>query len=377
MKGMSCMLQRIEKILPPVALPEHLPGDTGLDSAVLIDIETTGLSPERSFVYLIGQIRFLENGERQLRQYFAENAAQEAELLRAFFQSLKKSDVLIQYNGDRFDLPFLAKRAAKLDVPCPLEHIPSLDLYKIIHPLKNVLGLIDGRQQTVESLLGTGRIEARSGKELIAAYADFTESGSETARQLILSHNEADIRGLSGLLCLSAYEPLFHTEQGIPLYRAKAEPYLSYDGTPRNELLLYFHPREPYPAPILGTAHGCMLRVQGNEGIIKIPIYTGELKYYYADYREYWYFPEEDEALHRSVAVYADRSHRIPATADTCYTRKTGDFLPEWSEFQNPVFKKERRDPTAWFEFTKELRQNRSFFEAYAGYIVRHILSQK
>lgn len=371
------MMQRIVKTLPPVALPEHLPGETGLHSAVLVDIETTGLSPEKSFVYLIGQIRFLENGERQLCQYFAENAAQESALLSAFFQGLRKTDVLIQYNGDRFDLPFLAKRAAKLGVPCPLEQIRSVDLYKIIHPLKNVLGLIDGRQQTVESLLGTGRTEAVSGKELIAAYADYTESGAESARQLILSHNEADVRGLSGLLSLSAYEPLFHAEHGIPLYRAKAQPYLSFDGTPRNELLLYFHPREPYPAPILGSAHGCMLRVQGDEGIVKIPIYTGELRYYYADYREYWYFPEEDQALHRSVAVYADRSHRIPATADTCYTRKTGDFLPEWNKFQEPVFQKNRKDSAAWFAFTKELRQSRTFFEEYAGYIVRHILAQK
>ena len=51
-------------------------------------------------------------------------------------------------------------------------------------------------------------------------------------------------------------------------------------------------------------------------------------KYFYPDYKNYSYLPDEDYAIHKSCAIYVDKAHRVPARPETCYTRKTGEFLP-------------------------------------------------
>ena len=40
---------------------------------------------------------------------------------------------------------------------------------------------------------------------------------------------------------------------------------------------------------------------------MKMPLLEGTLKYYYPDYKNYYYLPLEDEAVHKSVGVYVDR----------------------------------------------------------------------
>ncbi|GEM_PF-5794944 len=59
-----------------------------------------------------------------------------------------------------------------------------------------------------------------------------------------------------------------------------------------------------------------------------IPRYTGELKHFYKDYKNYYYLPAEDQAYHKSVSGFVDRSARVQATARTAYTKKTGTFIP-------------------------------------------------
>lgn len=53
-------------------------------------------------------------------------------------------------------------------------------------------------------------------------------------------------------------------------------------------------------------------------------------KYFIPDYK-ILLPPEEDTAIHRSVAEFVDKAHRKAATAATCYVRKTGDFIPSVS----------------------------------------------
>ena len=41
---------------------------------------------------------------------------------------------------------------------------------------------------------------------------------------------------------------------------------------------------------------------------------------YYLDYKNYYYLPNEDMAVHKSVAVSVDRTHREKAAPENCYT---------------------------------------------------------
>ena len=73
---------------------------------IFYDIETTGLSRYTAFVYLIGAVRFEEN-QWMLYQWMGEDENEEALVLQEFASFLTNADCTIQYNGNRFDQPFL------------------------------------------------------------------------------------------------------------------------------------------------------------------------------------------------------------------------------------------------------------------------------
>ena len=79
---------------------------------VFYDIETTGLSRNSTFCYLIGAVAF-ENGKWQMYQWFAQREQDEPLLLKDFARFLSSSTITIQYNGKQFDQPYLEARSKK------------------------------------------------------------------------------------------------------------------------------------------------------------------------------------------------------------------------------------------------------------------------
>lgn len=361
-----------DKIFPAPALSYPLTETAPLRDFLFLDIETTGLSAEKNAVILIGCAGFTAEGTLGFRQFFAESREEEPAVIHAFLDYTADRKILVTYNGDRFDLRFLKKRAVANGIEGNLDGLLSFDLYQCVHPVQNLLGLVDGRQQTVEAFLGTGRTEDSDGRDTVLAYDDYLRDRAPEKRNFILTHNEADVLGLLKLLPLLSYRDFFHRPPQVT--RAQANYYDAYDGIRQQELLIYFHPATPLPKPILGSREGCLLKADGNEGLVKVPLYEEEMKYFYADYRNYWYFPAEDEAVHKSIAVYADKTHRVPATAETCYTRKKSSFLPMWSAFCTPFFRRSYDDPALFFELTPERKKDRALFVRYAQYVCGHIL---
>ena len=80
---------------------------------VFYDIETTGLSRNSTYLYLIGAVG-IEDETWNFYQWMAENASEEEKILRIFSQFLQQCDLLISYNGERFDQPYLEARYEKL-----------------------------------------------------------------------------------------------------------------------------------------------------------------------------------------------------------------------------------------------------------------------
>lgn len=65
-----------------------------------------------------------------------------------------------------------------------------------------------------------------------------------------------------------------------------------------------------------------------NLATLSLPLYRGVLKFFFPDHKDYYYLPQEDTAIHKSVAQFVDASCRRKATAANCYTKKEGIFLP-------------------------------------------------
>ena len=110
---------------------------------------------------------------------------------------------------------------------------------------------------------------------------------------------------------------------------------------------------------------------------IRIPLYEGELKYFYENYKDYFYLPAEDMAVHKSVATFVDKEYRERARASNCYTRKNGIYLPQHSNIMNPSFKLDYKDKTSYFELTKDFSSSDVMLRRYIMHIFEHAMKNK
>lgn len=124
------------------------------------------------------------------------------------------------------------------------------------------------------------------------------------------------------------------------------------------------------PIPVANLANGCYFSAEKQDAILKAPLYEEEMKYFYSNYKDYYYLPQEDIALHKSVASFVDKSRRLQASAATCYTRKYGLFLPQWDIFIEPFFKRDYKSKEYFFELTDERKTDRVLFSRYAQYLL-------
>ena len=99
------------------------------------------------------------------------------------------------------------------------------------------------------------------------------------------------------------------------------------------------------------------------------------MKYFYSNYRDYYYLINEDMAVHKSVAQFIEKDHKEPASALTCYTRKTATYLPEWSVLFEPFYKRDYRDHQLFFELTPEFKTSRESFNKYAEHILQNMFT--
>lgn len=358
------MLTYRQNLNLPIQCFEHY--GVSPEEVLYFDIETTGLSAESSFLYLIC-VGFLSEGKPVLYQWFSESFTDEINLLHAFFAFLKDYKVLVHYNGTTFDIPYLEKKCLqhKLNYRFTLN---SSDLYRMIKPHKTTLSLSGCRQKDIEHFLGIEREDQYDGGQLIEIYkqylgraqfdrmkhgaplsvsrnsglATMPSSPSEALLYLLLLHNAEDVEGLMRISCLL---PLLQVLNGsvaqydnVSFTDTELTVTLAYADCPCNLSEQYTH------------AYGT-LEITENQIILHIPYYTGELKYFFDNYKDYYYLPYEDCAVHKSVAEGVDKSRRKAATAATCYVKKTGTFLPQKEERFAPALRQEKKSPVSWFEY--------------------------
>lgn len=377
-----------------------------LSRLVFFDIETTGLSAARASLYLIGAVHY-EAGSFRLVQYFAESLSDETELLAAFFSLLARKrraaseeagrpvqPVLLHFNGDGFDIPFLQKLILQYRLPYSFQGFLSLDLYKKVKPYKALLGLSDCKLKSVERALGVAREDRFSGGELIYVYeeylrlrsipedsCEYNEQNQALLRHLLktlLLHHEEDMANLPRLCAVLAYDALV---QKAPQFLSAAIQEAPVKREHCREVLeLRFRLPAALPKPLSCCDEWCALSTldaeNGENGELQllISLYEGELLYFFPDYRNYYYLPAEDYAIHKSVGAFVERSARKQATKRTCYQKKSGRFLPEPEEIFSPVFYKGYGLRPLYAEFPEELIRtpDAECFSAYARALLRH-----
>lgn len=217
----------------------------GMDIGVL-DIETTGLNPQRSKFVLGG---LLTPGEKQLEatQFFAETLEEEQETLRAYGAAVREKDLVLTYNGQHFDIPFIKGRSREpLDLPF------NLDLYLLVKSYSPIRAFLPNlKQKTVENFMGfwEHRKDEISGKESVDLYYSYLSSKDPEVRDKILLHNHDDIVQLYRLLKVLEKSD-FHkamSRMGFPI-RSQNGIRLVIERISTSENQLHIRGRQRYPA---------------------------------------------------------------------------------------------------------------------------------
>ena len=344
------------------------------ESALFFDIETTGFSPLHTQVYLIG-CAARKGNVVCTTQFFAENSSDEKLILNAFSELLNHYDTLITFNGIGFDIPYLQGRYQHHKLPDPFCDFQYLDIFKSLSKYKHILKLENLKQKTIEQFLGIPREDLYSGGELINVYDSYVKEASEEALTLLRLHNYEDVIGMIDLLPVLSYVQLFEGNFQITQYEKHS--YEEYEGTHALELILTLTTAFPLPKRFSFGIQDIYLTGFQNQVKLKVKIYQGELKYFYSNYKDYYYLPEEDMAVHKSVAFYVDKNYRTRAKAATCYSKKTGCFLPQYAEVFEPYFKLEYHDKILYFEMTEDFTDSPEAQKNYSTHLLKYLLQAK
>ncbi len=379
-------MKYFEEIVAKPNLPEELWVLCDGQTPMFFDIETTGLSPARSYVYLIGALTPCDE-QWILRQWFSESPEEETTVLEAFANSLTPEYRLIHYNGSTFDLPFLAHRIGHHGLSCSVpDKEDTLDLMRHLAGYKKWYGLSNRKQRTLEPLAGYDRQDPYDGGTLIGFYAEyvgrarFDTSRAEELLADLLRHNREDLLGLATLPRLLATQKLLNGNV------ANCEV-LAADVVSAEQMIISFAIPTPLTAPLSLTLpiapdgcpeHGTLLArlcADNIHGTVTLPMFEGTAKHYFPNYKDYYYLPLENRSVHRSIAGHIPPAYRKAATKDTAYDSYQGTFLLQYETIYNPTFSLNRTCSVALFP-VQELSKQPEKLTAYVSHLLVRFASE-
>ncbi len=288
-----------------------------INRILFIDIETTGLSREKTDLYLIG-CGFFDEGGYHTIQWFADSPEDEPAIL-SFFSSFIKDrfTLLIHYNGDRFDIPYLKYKSAKHGLEDPFASLENYDIYSEVKPLKKLLGLYSLRQRCIEAFLDINSDDPYTGRDLIRVYHDYVRRPSEALLRPLIYHNSEDLKGMAYILPILHYTQLSAADLLYVSYSIHA--FNDYSGNEHREILAEYTHDSEIPKSFTVRFGETALSLRSNKtALLRIPIFEGTLKHFYDNYRDYYYLPAEDCCIHKAVAAGEDRSLREDSKKETC-----------------------------------------------------------
>lgn len=364
-------------------MPDYpLERDYDLSQIVFFDIETTGFAADSTYLYLIGCAYYKENSF-WLIQWFSEGIHEEAAILTAFFEFLKDYKILFHYNGTGFDIPYLQRKITSLKLSYSFDSFCSIDIYKRITPYKKIFKLSSIKLISLESFLKIKRQDTFNGGDLIAVYSGYlgkrsyenmkkkrdpayhfpSPTEADLLLEQLLLHNADDLRGLLAICPILGYTDLF--EKPLRILKAAVE---------NSYLMISFEISADLPVKINHTDGFTQLEAFGNTVTLLVQIFEGELKYFYENYKDYYYLPAEDCAIHKSIANFVDKEFRVKAKPSNCYTKKSGIFAPQHEYLIAPYFKISHSDKLSFLEIHTDFLLQEEHLEQYVHHLLRHML---
>lgn len=302
-----------------------------------LHIESSGRYFRNSHLLYAG-LAWYEQDELTYKEWFPTKEEEEADILEDLFLVLQNFDEIKTYNGSGFCLPYLKNKAKAYKIPSPLEELKHTDLRYLYAPLKKPLGLLSMRQEDLESFLEIARDNPKDSPLL----------GSS----------------LRNMPFLSAFDK-----------------YLAYFQSPKenieasladHKLCLSFKNSIPLPKPFSAARDYFYIKADTNRTRILLPLVEGSLKFYFKNYKDYYYLPLEDSAIHKSLGQFVDKSRRKKASPKTCFQKKEGIFYPLFcSDDASPfVCKYDYDDQISYKILSHEDMKNQTYLSAYVSSVL-------
>lgn len=347
-----------------------------LEDVVFFDIETTGLQADSSMLYLIGAMTY-EDDNWTITQWLADSYEDEEPMLISFYEHIKDKSLHVHFNGSTFDVPYLNKKYKHFGIRNPFVTKDSLDIYREISSLRKILPTDNLKLSTLSISIGIHRKDLYSGKELIDIYKRFianeqlyklslnhidntleqtkisnlqqVEEEHGYLKDILLLHNYEDIIALPSLYSLISLRDLILLPDSILDYSNTNTSYITVDNVHYNENQERIRIEIPTKCQLPMTLYKTLdiknyldtssflqaydlpsitCDIHTDFIVVELPTFELTLKYFFKNYKDYYYLPLEDTAMHTSVAQYVDKEYRKKATPSTAYIKKDGYFLP-------------------------------------------------
>ncbi len=411
------------------------------EEVIFFDIETTGFSAKTSYLYLIGCMYFRDNtwqitqwladdmnSEALIIEKFSQILKSYKRLvhfngsgfdipfilqkckyhhLENPFQGIESFDIYKKILPYKKLLPLMNYKLKTIEAFAGFKREDTFSGEDLIQIYANYLGRLQYEKLHRKITDKQNPIQNNTLTDVptVREKDTSTAPSSEELSRILLLHNLEDVKGLLRVADILYYTEIFELEPCSPdsdeseitinhlNTEGKAD---SASGQSRRfDFTLPFTLPQPVrlftPLPEItsdcnnncnnreqpGNAFSLQLSLNGNQFTLIIPVYQGELKYFYDNFRDYYYLPKEDTAIHKSVAQYVDKEFKIKAKLSTCYTKKSGCFLPQPDTMFIPFFKVAVPDKITYFETNNPGHKVPVKLNAYIKSILHYILSSK
>ena len=184
--------------------------------AVFIDIETTGLSSIFSDIISITFLLYKDDKYR-IYQIFCQYKQDQSDALKYLNELIKLKKYMVTFNGNSFDIPFLAEKAKQLNITLVFDSFNKIDLYNCIKKFRYKINTVDLKLKTVEKYFSIDRNDTLDGKDVITLYEAYRLEQRKEFSYLILKHNYEDVYNLPFVMnnIFSLYDFVIYTKNLI------------------------------------------------------------------------------------------------------------------------------------------------------------------
>ena len=327
--------------------------DIDKEQILIYDIDTTSFEAANGCIFLIGVLTFT-NDQLSFTQFFSESIDEEALIIEKFFDLAENYTMLLSYKGESFDIPYIGKRLYTLkrnDLYSRFVTLRSrsLDIAIEIMNVKAVLGFSSTKLDYLRKKCGQIVPERVSGENISKFYVEHIAACK--LRKLLETTGKAQNNNMIGL-----YNPKPVIDDLAHIKPDSGDRFLTdilYRNKENIESVIYLlrlsrifsmrKGRFSFNTDLTSDAESTEStesdKSDNNDTInfiissddyqqnIPVSIVALNLKQFYPNFRDYYYFPAEDMAVHKSIAEFAAAGSKKKATAKTAYRNVSGRFI--------------------------------------------------